>query len=74
MTRKARDKIARGLREAIVVVHGEERVVHLHAPDDIVVHPSSGNVFDDLNVPRPSDAEIEARRAINRKADRGGKP
>jgi putative transcriptional regulator len=37
MTRKARDKIAVGLREAIAVVRGEEKPARLYAPGEIDV-------------------------------------
>jgi putative transcriptional regulator len=37
MTRKARDKIAAGLREAIAVARGEERPARLYVPAEIDV-------------------------------------
>ena len=37
MTRKARDKIAAGLREAIAVARGEEKPARLYAPAEIDV-------------------------------------
>lgn len=37
MTRKARDKIAAGLREAIAVARGEEKPARLHVPAEIDV-------------------------------------
>jgi putative transcriptional regulator len=37
MTRKARDKIAAGLREAIAVARGEEKAARLHVPAEIDV-------------------------------------
>jgi hypothetical protein len=35
MTKRAREKIAAGLREAIAVAHGEERLARLQAPAEI---------------------------------------
>jgi putative transcriptional regulator len=37
MTRKARDKIAAGLREAIAVARGEEKPARMYAPQEIDV-------------------------------------
>ena len=37
MTRKARDKIAAGLREAVAVARGEEKPARLYAPGEIDV-------------------------------------
>jgi putative transcriptional regulator len=37
MTRKAREKIAAGLREAIAVARGEEKPARLHVPAEIDV-------------------------------------
>ncbi len=37
MTRKARDKIAAGLREAIAIAHGEAKPARLHVPAELDV-------------------------------------
>jgi hypothetical protein len=43
MTRKARDKIAAGLHEAIAVARGIEKPARMHAVTELDVKPASRN-------------------------------